>query len=941
MWSEGARAVWGKTDPDSGDWLPLVQHLEDARLVAGHLWDTWLPGMVRDRVADAAGGLENGRALLTWLAGIHDVGKATPAFATQAYERPGLDHVLRPLEEVGMSFVRLPPSRRRPFHHTVTGEVAVEAWLAGRHGWSRRTAWQVGGIVGGHHGLPLTNAALAAGRTEYERTSSALFGDERWEQVRVEILDGMARRCGVGDTLTVLAGRALPLTVQMDLTGAVIMADWIASDARTFPYDVTPSSDARWKSAAEQIRLTGPWTPSPDVLDDTVEALLARRVPRLSGLAPHPVQRAAVKAARSVSEPSLMIVEAPMGHGKTEAALLAAEVLAHRFGAGGVFVGLPTMATSDAMFARVLDWLDTDAQPGASVHLAHSKAGLNERYRGLLSESFRARGIYDAEESDEGHTAPVVDLWTTGRKKGLLASVVVGTIDQALIAGLQTRHLGLRHLAIDSKVVILDEVHAADDYMRSYLCRVLEWLGRYGTPVILLSATLPSPQRAELAAAYARGRDAHDLAMSANRGYPAITMITADTADVIEAPGSNASLDLHLEQISSDPHDIARAAVDETTDGGCLAVICNTVSRAQTVYEHVSAQLPTDEVVLLHSRFLGPHRMAREERLREELGPPAPDRARPGRRIVVGTQVLEQSLDIDVDVMITDLAPMDLILQRAGRLHRHARLAGARPARVSQPRLLLATTSEQGQLSADRTPEFERGSRAVYGAYRLLRAAECLLRQAESPVRLPHDIPRLVDRAYSDDVEPPASWADLWRTSRARHQAQTEAAVERSHAFQLAAVDSRLSMVGLLDAAVPSESEDAHRLGRATVRDTEDGLEVLVAIRGEDGLLRLPAGVPLGGSVLPAPITDDRVARALAACTVRLPLALTNARVIDDVIGELEQEPAAISLSANRHLRGQLLLVLDSEGNGRLQGHHIRYDDTLGLTVQRAEGDET
>lgn len=201
--------------------------------------------------------------------------------------------------------------------------------------------------------------------------------------------------------------------------------------------------------------------------------------------------------------PGVMVVEAPMGIGKTEAALAAAEVLAYRFHCGGLIVALPTMATTDAMFGRVLAWVRSLPSPHQlSMYLAHSKAALNDE-AGTLPRHC-AGHLYD--EQGKASAAAVAMGWLSGRKKGVLSTFVVATIDQVLFGALRSRHLALRHLALAGKVVIVDEVHAADAYMRAYLCRALQWLGAYGTPVVLLSATLPPDQREELLNAYESGR---------------------------------------------------------------------------------------------------------------------------------------------------------------------------------------------------------------------------------------------------------------------------------------------------------------------------------------------------------------------------------------------------------------------------------------------------
>ena len=231
-----------------------------------------------------------------------------------------------------------------------------------------------------------------------------------------------------------------------------------------------------------------------------VDSLFRNRFRLTPEQQPYPVQAAAVQIALGMADPGLMIIEAPMGEGKTEAALAAAEILAATTGAGGCFLALPTRATSDAAFPRMLNWLervpDADRERGAlAVGLAHGKARFHTDFQDLMKVG-RSVGI---ELDGEPQTRELAaHRWLSGRKKALLSSFVVGTIDQLLFAALKSRHLALRHLGLAGKVVIIDEAHAYDVYMSQYLDRALEWLAAYRVPTIVLSATLPGRRRKEM-----------------------------------------------------------------------------------------------------------------------------------------------------------------------------------------------------------------------------------------------------------------------------------------------------------------------------------------------------------------------------------------------------------------------------------------------------------
>ena len=248
---------------------------------------------------------------------------------------------------------------------------------------------------------------------------------------------------------------------------------------------------ARVDRAWEKLALPFPWEAQPGIADPQEFAVRF-------GFAPNAVQRAVLEAVDTAAEPGILILEAQMGVGKTEAALAAAEIMASRFGLGGVFFGLPTQATANGIFPRLLGWADTQSEETLpqAIKLAHGMAELNECYLRL-----QGRGVQLEEDAQEEHQVQV-HQWFRGNKQALLANFVIGTVDQLLLAALAQKHVMLRHLGLAGKVVIIDECHAYDTYMNCYLDRALEWLGWYKVPVILLSATLPARRRTELVEAY-------------------------------------------------------------------------------------------------------------------------------------------------------------------------------------------------------------------------------------------------------------------------------------------------------------------------------------------------------------------------------------------------------------------------------------------------------
>lgn len=913
QWSPAALSVWGKTSSyDADEWLPLVQHLIDSADVALHVWD-WLPRRVQRTIEESLPtDARDGCALLRWLAGTHDVGKASPPFGSKV---PNLTGRLR---DAGLTWRSTADFSRAP--HGLVGHFVMERWLVEAHGAPLDVAASYAVVVGGHHGVPPTVTRL-----EWLLDNGHLVGNAAWVRVQDELLAEMATYCAVDGHL--LSWRHHPLSVEAQavLTGAVIVSDWLASNTDLFPFD-TAGMTGRAAVAWSDLGLPPPWRVRATTA--TVADRFARRFPAI-GPAPRPIQALAVQAASECDGPSLLILESTMGSGKTEAALLAAEVMAERFDCGGLFFGLPTMATSDAMFGRVLDWIETlDESANLSVHLAHGKAGLNDRYAGLRSA--RAAGIYDDNLRRE-HAAAEVLSWLSGRKKGVLATMVVGTIDQLLFLALQSKHVALRHLAFAGKVVVVDEVHAADDYMRMYLCRALEWLARYGVPVMLLSATLPSEQRQELADAYRAGLGLPAQPLPVQDAYPLLTTAGAGGATTMAPPSVSDAVTITITTIDDDFESLDALLDDWLTNGGCVAVIRNTVARAQAAYVRLVARFG-DAVTLHHSRFVATHRAARERTLRDELGR---EGERLPLRIVVGTQVLEQSLDVDFDAMVTDIAPVDLVLQRLGRLHRHPR---ARPRRLAHP-LLVVTGIEAWP---DGIPGFARSCEAVYGRSRLLRATGALgIRPGEvRRIEVPGQIRRLVETAYAEQPPVPDAWLDVAAEADEVYRRGLHRAREQASHFRIKSPMETNDLIGWLeDSSV--EADDARSRGAGKVRDSEDGLEVILTQRIEGQVCHLADGVNKYSGRPAVPLLDEPppagLARSLAASTVRLPGLMTRADAdFDRVVRDLERNDFE-SWRRSPWLQGQLTLVLDEEWSASVGGFAVHYDRDQGLLVQTEE----
>lgn len=626
-------AVWGKS-PEEAVPYPLTRHLLDTWLAAGSLWDHWLRPGLRELLARM---LTNGdepraRSWVQQAAALHDVGKANPAFQlqvstgqagwkdeqAQALRAAGLP-LLGPAAVAAFSGARAARRHEYVGHVVLTGEHPSEAdpavdWLPL--------------AVAGHHGRWIN------GTNEDRRLIKEHLCHGAWSDMGQDIIAEIEQVTGLraGDAPALApedAGVVIPL-----VTGLVVLADWIASSDQCV--------DGGRKLMQLGVALAG-WAAarSDDIEELLVSTLGTYHAPAdplgsvLGDYEPRPLQSQAIELA---PRRGLWLVAQPTGEGKTEAALL--RHMADDHGEGLVFA-LPTRATTDAMQHRLERIF---AGTGNAVVLSHQLASRHE-----------ARTVGAGYGTD----------WYSTSIRRLVAPVSTATVDQVLSGALRGKHAALRLLALANKHVVVDEVHTLDHYQTQLLAELLSWWGRTGTRVTLLSATLPQWQRRELEQAYS-GTDHGHLPYPGHRIIDdgAETVVTGMSAVVppldfrtTQSPSRQEHASIHVEW--------ARKARSDHPEAH-LGIVVNTVEAAIEVASRLR-DLPGSEVICLHSRMTAGARHAVEERLRQRLGK-APVLGLPV--VLVGTQVVEASLDIDLDMMSTDLAPAPSLIQRAGRLWR-------------------------------------------------------------------------------------------------------------------------------------------------------------------------------------------------------------------------------------------------------------------------------
>jgi CRISPR-associated endonuclease/helicase Cas3 len=678
--------------------------------------------------------------------------------------------------------------------------------------------------VTGHHGAP---PRLPAGGAR----AKAYFQPRDVEVAKAFCTDVLALfrpdAAGVNARFKDKAWKAALKESTWILAGLAVLCDWLGSDSDVFEYRAEPMPlDEYWRKyalprAEAAVRKSGV-LPAAKASPQSLRQLF----PSIEHATP--LQRLAGELPISPG-PQLFILEDVTGAGKTEAAMLLAHRLMVQDAAQGVFIALPTMATANAMYermAKVYRRLFSDNE-SPSLVLAHSARHLSETFSRSVLEGMGEDTPYGG--SEETASVQCAAWLADHRKKALLADVGIGTVDQALLGILPARHQSLRLLGLSNKVLVVDEVHACDAYMHRLLCALLKFHARFGGSAILLSATLPHKMRRELLAAFHDGLQTA-CPQPAALDYPLLThgsragcaeMAVATRTEVRRRVGVRQAhgLDAVYAEI--------RRAVEQ---GRCVCWVRNTVHDARTAYAELAASgwVDADTLALFHSRYTLQDRLRIEGEILRRYGEASGPQQRAGR-VLVATQVVEQSLDLDFDVMVSDLAPIDLLIQRAGRLQRHvrgadgARLHGAgavdlRPA----PELLLFTPEPTEKPSQDWFKSLFPKANAVYAdTGRLWRTARVLAKT--QGWNMPEDARFLIEQVYGEDGE------DI---PEALEHASREAEGERRSQGCLADFNALRP-----EAGYSQEDKSWDDEAKIPTRLSDDSATVYLATR-EDGVLR-------------------------------------------------------------------------------------------------------
>lgn len=746
---------WGKArknqQQDGADYHLLPYHCLDVAAVG-----TLLLGSQRPLNKDLAEFLEitpfQLQSMMTFMLVLHDLGKFASAFQALYVNRDS--NLLSPASRKQYDGVHWRHDRMGLYfwEHVKTellnklfAGIALDARGKGE---SQDTLLVLMDCVLGHHGQPIDKNGVKATRefTDAHNLQAAT-------EFVLELVESLKPEFPL-EKLKSKEWRHRLEQVSWQLAGIAVLADWIGSDNQYFKYQAAAMPLADYWYRTQKIAL--------QALAATDLHEIPKVRPFLSiqahyGFEPTPLQQWA-ESVPVKGTPQLFILEDVTGAGKTEAALALTHRLMQAGAADGFYFGLPTMATSNAMFSRVarhyLQMLTSDTEKQPSIVLAHGARDMN----GLFREAVLASGVADSNyhQTDSTATAQCNQWLADSRKKALLAPVGVGTIDQALLAVLPRRHQSLRLLGLNRKVLVFDEVHAADEFMLELLESLLALHLHQGGSAILLTATLSLKQRQRLTDVWlnAAGIPLQPLQQTV---FPLATQVSLDPASpVLEQPLESrvdVSREVQVEVLSSFESCID-TVLTAAAKGQCVVWVRNSVDDALEAWRAIQRQLPQPEDCLLfHSRFVLQDRKDMETRVLNIFGKQGDDTTRRGK-VLIATQVFQESLDADADLLISDICPIDDLIQRAGRLHRHTRnldmayQAGILDMRPS-PRLFVHAPEWEEQPAADWLSKTFKNTQYVYRSPGRLWLGLRELRRLGA-LRMPGEARQLIEAVYSD-----------------------------------------------------------------------------------------------------------------------------------------------------------------------------------------------
>ena len=761
-------ALWAKHDgPD--EWHPLVAHSADVAAVLEMLLRHTRLGLRMARLMGQDTLSEEQIQRFCALAALHDAGKANPWFQNRAFDPEDRSFDPKRTGDHVTPMVNMLHSEAR--WNALSSAMNLDAmypWFGSQ--WDTmdwlRVTWS-------HHGRPV----------EPEDGPKNIWPGETLQ--RLSAVASWAREW-YPDAFEKKAPALRSEQVQHLFNGALTLADWIGSDTDFFelspgltaPSDAIDTARCRAWDALQNLGL---------ILSRDVDSALLNI---LDGYSPYQIQED-IQALSASSEGTLTVLESATGSGKTEGALGRYAHLLEDGLVDSMYFAVPTRAAAKQLYKRIKkarNRIFGTKEP--RVHLAvpgYLSAGDEEGTRfNQRSENMEPQGW--AAESSKRYTA---------------SPIAVGTIDQVLLATLRNPHAHLRLAGLARSFLVVDEVHASSVYMNELLQNVLSVHQKMGGHALLMSATLGSKARAGFT-----GEDVPDFEQAKKQAYPRLSHVNGSTPEEPKRPdapgGNDKDVSIELEGWMRQLEAVARRAERAAAKGAHVLIIRNTVKACQRLFEEIDERYAlrvehdAGEVATPHhSRYCAADRKCLDDRIEavygkheiEKNGERQIVRPTDGHVITVATQTVEQSLDIDADLLITDLCPMDVLLQRIGRLHRHDR-EGRRPEAYANPQCITLTPAARDltvAIDSDSGKGYPGpGLGSVYGDLRIIEATWRALakrHEARESLSIPDDNRTLVEEATHPDVIRDIASDNSWRkhAQAVREMAREETADARNN----------------------------------------------------------------------------------------------------------------------------------------------------------------
>lgn len=752
---------WAKSTPK----MSITTHGKIAGIAAQILFDK----MLSDGTAQLLSSLMRLeriqlRQFVGYLVSLHDIGKIDYYFQAQDSQ----------MKELLIAEHLCPDDTfLEKYRHEKTTEQILRTEIWKMQGCDKKTARFYAAILGAHHQGKNGEASpdielLEDYQIEYEQNMREYFLKRNTNVILPEIQE---------------EDRG---TVGAILLGITVLADWISSsDYFEKENDCSPDFEKVQEKICDFVKQSGL-----NKVDRTFGDTFSEVWPEFSEEQMRPLQKEVEKLFQEEREEhiALVLLEAPMGEGKTEAGCYAAVQMEKQYQKNGIYFALPTAATSNQMVGRMRKWLRDD------VRLLHGMAWMQD------ADSIPEGNLH----IDDEECAKTARNWLAPVRRGLLSQYAVGTIDQAMMAAMMIKYGCLRLLGLSGKVLLVDELHAYDMYMGTIVERLFEWCKALEIPVVLLSATLTQKKKQQMLKPY--------TVEAVGDTYPAVTAVT-QSGKLLVRPITEITrrqtVQIKLLPILHQPQQIAMQAIRLTEQGGCLCIMLNTVRQAQEVYQAIQEMNFDGQTLLFHARFPAERRDEIEKTCLRLFGK---DKSyRPKKAILVATQVVEQSLDVDFDIFMSSVAPMDLLLQRTGREFRHEETK--RPAAIKNP-IFYVMVPEDGEQADD----------SAFAADGYVYPI-CLLRQSihllqdRACVRIPEDMAQLVADGYDEEKAPEKYLETWWETEIGDEiQANQSEIYCLSHPKDGFDPIQKINQFAFDDAETDSYFSAKTRLGEATVR---------------------------------------------------------------------------------------------------------------------------